>query len=563
MLLEMRVENFILIDKLSIEFHKGLNIFTGETGAGKSMIIGALTAGLGGKANSDSIRIGAEKAFIQLVFDIEDVDPFIDLGIEIEDNILIITRELLQNNRSIIRINDRAATISTLGEVSKLLMDIHGQHAHQTLLYPKNHLSYLDLLGDQAHQELLDLVKSDYLEIKSLQNQIKEIESVDLHDLDESYIRFQLSEIESVQLTADDEATLEQKFEYYKNIENIYTNIQNTIQILSGSHDSNGLKDMINLAAKQVSDIETYDQILSSFSERFHTIAFELDDLSTELRHYVENLEVDEQEMHDVEMRMNAVSALKVKYGKSIQDILFKQEQLTQQLTLITERDQKIEQLTELLINNQKQYIQNAKRLSEKRLALKTSFEKAVESELNDLNMQDCQFEIVFKWLEKNEVRLAPTGLDLIEFMISTNPGMPKGPLSKIASGGEISRIMLAIKLALSNHDFINSLVFDEVDTGISGNTALVVGEKIHTITQNYQVICITHLPQIAAMADRHFILQKKSETSNTTTLVARIEAEDIHKELARMLSGYNDSQLSIDAAKELLTLSKSYKEAL
>lgn len=560
MLLEMRVENFILIDKLSIQFHSGLNIFTGETGAGKSMIIGALSAGLGGKCNSDSIRQNADKAFIQLVYEVEFPEAFESLGLELEDNMLIISREIHQNNRSIIRINDRAATLSTLIEVSKLLMDIHGQHAHQTLLYPKNHLNYLDLLGGESHRDLMQLVKQAYTVIKSLQTQISDIESLDLQHLDESYIKFQLDEINSVALTEDDEDHLEKKYAYYKNIEMIYSQIQTTVHLMSGDHDQEGMKSLTNLASRQLSDVSSYDTALEIFSSRMENISFELDDLSSELRHYLDHLDIDEREMYEVESRMNAVSALKVKYGKTIADILFKKDQLQDQLSIINDRDSKIDLLKEDLKQQRKIYVDHAKRLSASRLLLKTAFEKAVEQELNDLNMQDCSFEVNFNWLEKNEYRLALTGLDQVEFMISTNKGMPKGPLSKIASGGEISRIMLAIKLALSNHDFINSLVFDEVDTGISGNTAIVVSEKIYTITQNYQVICITHLPQIAAMSDRHFILNKVTHKNSTTTEVVEINNEEKHKELARMLSGYDHSQLSIDAAIELLTLANKFK---
>jgi len=551
MLIEIRIENFILIESLNLSLDKGLNVFTGETGAGKSMIIGAINAGLGGKVSADLIRSGAPKSVVQLVFSIDNPSIFSsieEMGIDMEDDLLIITREILPSNRSVIRLNDRVITISTLKSLSDLLIDIHGQHEHQSLLYPRNHLKYLDLMGDESHQALISEVQDLYTEIKRIQLEIEKISDTESGDI--NYLRYQLQEINTLNLTSEDENNLEEKYEYYKHLELIFQNTQSITEILSGDQSTN-VKEMLQTVSKLLNSIAAYDPKLENYTSQINDVMYQIDDLQSEFRHYLDGLDVDEREMYETEERMNAVNELKLKYGKTVHDILVKRSEINDQLDKALRRDEIIADLNKAIVSARKDYIEKSKQLQSSRRVLKDQFIPQVIKELSVLNMGSCQFEIAFveRKLPDGEYRLSPNGFDDIEFMISTNLGMPVKPLSKIASGGEISRIMLAIKIALAHHDVISTLVFDEVDTGISGNTAIVVGEKIYEITTNYQVICITHLPQIAVMGERHFLIQKDLGR----TEVIELDEDDRLSEIARMLSGMSTSHTSRQNAKEML----------
>ncbi|MBN2796854.1 MAG: DNA repair protein RecN [Clostridia bacterium] len=555
MLRELRIENFILITKLHLNFNKGLNIFTGETGAGKSMIIGAINAGLGEKVNSDCIRIGAEKAEVQLIFDIEDQEVsngIKALGVEMEDTLLIVTRVILPSNRSTIRLNDRVVTLSTLNEVGKLLMDIHGQHAHQGLLYPKNHLKYLDMMGSSNHQADLEQVFTSYHTIKQIQQKLEHLVNLS-PEYDADYLSYQLNEIDALNLTEEDDEPLTQKYEYYKHLETIHSHVSQLSQLFSAD-EGYSIKDMLQTGISLIQPIHSYDEQLDRIHGALHNMMYAADDAFSELRHFMDNMEVDEEEMRYVEERVNTINHLKMKHGKKITDILEKREEINRRLKEIEQHANEIQFLEQQLVSEKRNYLKAAKALSESRQQITKLFVQGVTVELDVLNMKDSIFDIKFfeNTLNEGEYRLSPYGLDQVEFMISTNPGMPIGPLSKIASGGEMSRIMLAIKLALAHHDAIDTLVFDEVDTGISGHTARVVGEKLYDVSSNYQVLCITHLPQIAAMADEHFLIQKNSYDASTETSVLSLNSEERKRELARMLSG-QVSEVSLRNAEEMV----------
>lgn len=565
MLLEMRIENFILIDSLNLTFSNGLNVFTGETGAGKSMIIGAINAGLGGKVSGDLIRKGASKAVVQLAFTADNLEVsnlLLDVGIEIEDDLIVITREILPSNRSVIRLNDRVITLSTLKLLSDVLIDVHGQHEHQTLLYPKNHLKYLDLMGPKSHTNLLSSVDRAYNVIKKVQHKITEVNQLNQGDVDINYLKYQITEIDAIQITSKDEDELEDKYTYYKNIEAIFQNSQNISKILNSDDDTSGVKEMLDTSVKLLSDISNFDPKLGTFLQQLNDIVYQVDDMQSEFRNYIDTLDVNESEMYEVEQRMNAINDLKLKYGRTVSEILDKREQLQMQLEKVVHRDDILKELNKDLKESKKTYIIHAKALQLSRLDLKSKFENSVLGELEHLNMKSSEFEVFFNDTNLNdgEFRLSPLGFDLVEFKISTNPGMPLKPLAKIASGGEISRIMLAIKIVLSQQDIIETLIFDEVDTGISGATAITVGEKIHQITKDYQVLCITHLPQIAVMGDTHFLISKSVENGLGITKVYNLNELDKHIEIARMLSGDDQSTTAKQNAKEMLDKAYHYK---
>jgi DNA repair protein RecN (Recombination protein N) len=555
MLLELNIENFILIEKLNISFHDKLNVFTGETGAGKSMIIGSINAGLGGKVSGDMIRSGAEKAVVELIFKLPNsLKPELDdLGVDYEDE-LIITREIYPSNRSAIRLNGRITTLQNLKTVTDLLLDIHGQHAHQTLLYPKYHVKYLDQMGEESHKILVSKVEAAYHNVKKAQAELKKLEQTE-QNLDRDYIQFQLDEIDALNLSPEDELHLEEKFNYFKNLEVIHQNVSGVQQIFSGDHDTNGIRDLIQTSIKFLSDIKDFNEVIHSIHDKLNEVNYQLDDVNQDLRYFADSMDVDEEEMYQVEERMNAVNTLKLKHGKTIADILFKREQLAANIELIDSHEQVLNEAKGQLSHAKKEYLKLGKELSEQRQKLKSIFEKRIKNELTVLNMDQALLEVNFKSsaLNDGEYRLSQVGIDQVEFLIRTNPGMPLGPLSKIASGGELSRIMLAIKIALASKDGVPTLIFDEVDSGISGSTANVVGEKIKVLSQDYQILCITHLPQISVMGDHHYLISKGVEHEVTKTEVTLLKETTRLNEIARMLSGDETSKVSIQNAKEML----------
>lgn len=567
MLLEMGIENFILIKKLNLTFKEGLNVFTGETGAGKSMIIGGINIGLGEKVPDHVVGFGAEKAVIQLVFSVENQDVELileDYGVTLEEGLLIITREIFVSNRTVVRMNGRMVTLSVLKEVSKLLIDVHGQHAHQALLYPKNHMHYLDLMGDDDHQRLIVQVEEAYKNIKTSQGQLKQLQEENF-DIDRDYILFQMQEIDALNLKGDEESSLEQKFDYYKNMELIFRNMQLIQESFSSDENPYSLKETLINCSKWINPLSSYDDDLKSISDTLHSIMYTVDDLNHDIRRFVDQLEVDEEDMFEVESRMNAINGLKLKHGKTVEDILNKRQTLALTLKNADEHLSNLEDLKLELHGYKKKYLELAGQLNHSRLEIKGPFEERVMAEMAMLNMADGVFQVTFEEsnLEEGAFRLSKSGVDQVSFLISTNPGMPLSPLSKVASGGEISRMMLAIKMALSHHDDVKTLVFDEVDTGISGTTALIVGEKMHLLTKNYQVILITHLPQIAVMADGHFKIDKAVADNITESSVFKIEDGQRLKEMARMLSGKQSSAIAIENAHEMFRDAEKFKKSV
>lgn len=559
MLLEIRIENFILIKELNIAFSDHLNIFSGETGAGKSMIFGALNVGLGEKANGDCVRSGSNKAIVQLVFDVS--DPVVlkileKFEIELEDGMLIITREVHTSGRTVIRINDRIYTLGALREITAHLIDIHGQHAHQSLLYPKNHIDLLDLMGDTSHADIKKSVKDSHTSIKEIQNEINRISNRNDGDIDVNYLKYQINEIDSLNITEEDENGLEEKYSYYKNIESIQTAVQSALAIVSGSHESSGLKELAGLAINSIDSVVSYDSKVEPILSNLNNVFYNLEDINTDLRQYLDNIDIDEEEFYVIEQRMNSINELKLKYGKSIDLILKKRESLKEQLSISESKDKMLEDLENKLQEEKLKFKKIALELSNKRNKLSAEFSNEVVKQLKMLNMPNSDFAVN---LETDDELCTQNGIDKAEFIISTNPGMPLKPLAKIASGGEISRVMLAIKIALASVDQMESLVFDEVDTGISGSTAITVGEKLSEISRFYQVICITHLPQIAIMADAHFLISKNINDSSASTNVTKLTTDTQSAEIARMLSGDTNDHKSLENAKDMLKRANRY----
>ncbi len=561
MLLELNINNYVLIEQETINFTTDLNIITGETGAGKSLVIDAIQAVVGGRLNKEDIRQGAAKAVIEALFAINNIDELQDIldsyGLSLEeDNMLLITREVNTSGRSISRINGQIVTLSMLRSITESIVDIVGQNEHQLLLNSAKHMDFVDNFGDS----LINTCKDD---IKQLISMIREAEKK-LEDICGNtaererrldLLNFQINEIDSSKLRAEEENDLKSRKILLSNSEKLFKNISAAYQkIFKGEGNLPALIDILNQCTSLLSEAAFIDMNLNSFKDTLEGAVYQLEDLKNDIRSYRDNIEFNDSEIDLIEERLDLINKLKRKYGSTISEILeyrdksaAQKEELINSEKLATELEKKLEEL-------KKSYIQKASELSELRKKSAAKLEKLVEKELQDLNMQGAAFKII---VESDDKIISVKGIDKVEFMISPNPGEPEKPLNKIASGGEMSRIMLAIKNALSNTERLSCIVFDEVDAGIGGITATLVGQKIKAISKNVQTICITHLPQIASFGQNHILIQKTIEDNKTSTKLKVLNKEERVIEVARMMGGDINNKSSLNHAKELIKNSK------
>lgn len=571
MLLDLYIENFALIEKMRVSFTNGLNILTGETGAGKSILIDAVNMAIGLRADKNFIRTGCEKSTIQLIFQCNQSalnDVLRDHGIEFEnDQILILTRELYINGRSVSRINDKIVTVSLVREISKYLIDIHGQHEHQSLLYSENHIDILDSFADKEIyalkaeiEEKYQLLKNQERNLASLYgNEIERERKIDL-------LRFQVNEIDACKLIKNEEETLLTERNLLANSEKIHEVVSQSYEYLFDGTDHNkSLIDILGHIANDFSHIKEYDPALADISQGLYETLYKLEDLTRDIRQYRDRIEFDPHVLNEIENRLDIINSLKRKYGKTIDDILSYRHRTNSELEEILNSEEIIQYLQRDIDQLRDELLSLSEKLSEKRKAISYELETKVMKELASLNMKSVTFKVNFSVQFDKEHRhiFTAKGIDHIEFLISTNPGEPLKPLSKIVSGGEMSRIMLAFKTILAAVDNIPTLIFDEIDTGISGRTATIVGEKLALISSTHQILCITHLPQIALMADNHFYIVKNSIEGHTKTNVEKLKNNERIDELARLLGGVSLTQLTIEHAKEMLEQGKTFKENL
>lgn len=563
MLLELNISNFVLIDKLNIQFTNGFNVLTGETGAGKSIIIGAISLILGGRGNKDSIKYGKNKATIEALFNIDSHEhirnKLNDFGIELEeDDSLLITREIFNNGRSICRINGRVVTLNMLRSIGHNFINIHGQHEHQTLLNSDYHINIIDSI---AKDDVLNIKQeiqryyTDFINLKSKLNKFNfssmEMErTIDL-------LKFQIEEISDSNLKINEEELL---FKEYKTLSNTDDIIKNLDEIRSKTLNSDfnqiGVIDGIQNLQRLLQNILSYDNSISPLYEIVENIHYQLQDLSTDLRIYSDKIEFDPHRLTFIEERLDLINRLKRKYGKTIKEILEYKEKKETELKLILNKDKEIQKINKNLEHLKNELKILCEELSVKRKKICKQLELDIAKELNELNMKNIQFVVQF---DKYDY-FTNNGVDKIEFLISTNIGQPLKPLSKIVSGGEMSRIMLALKTILADIDNIPTLIFDEIDTGISGKTATIVGEKIVDISKNHQIICITHLPQIAVMSDGHFLIEKIIESNEARTYVKKLTSTEKINEIARLQGSLNLTETSMKHAEEMLNNAKKYK---
>jgi len=557
-LTELSIRNFAIIDNLKISFQPGLNILTGETGAGKSIIIDALSFVLGGRASSELIRTGEKAASVESIFETSKNHYIKKLleerGIRInpEDD-LIIKREINDTGKSMVYINGERANVSTLVEIGDHLVDIHGQHDHQMLLRKENQLEVLDAFGNLF--ELRDEVGLRLSELQKIEKEIGELKkSYSERKEREDFLRFQIREITNANLKHGEYEELKREKEILKNSLFLTQTAHKTYEALYDSDSS--VYNLLSSILGELSKIASIDERLKSYHKKLEDILMNTKELATELYSYAEGIDSDPNRLEEVEERIDFLNRLKRKYNLSLEEILKLKDDKERELSSLDNSEQEIEQLETKEKKLELELQDLSLKLSEKRKAIARKIEKQVEKNLKLLKMERAQFVINFGQVTKNEnglYRVNSKGIDDIEFLISTNPGEELKPLSKIASGGELSRIMLAIKAILAEADKIPVLIFDEIDSGIGGTVAEVVGERLKEVSKKRQVLCITHLPQIAGFADAHFKVSKNLINQRSVTKVEELDTRGRVEEIAKMLGGEKVSEISRRHAREIL----------
>lgn len=549
MLIDLHVKNFALIDDCEIEFSQGLNILTGETGAGKSIIIDSVNAALGARASKDVIRNETDPATIELLFSIED-DSVRDLlaGMDILcDDEIIISRKIGKQG-SVSKINGETVTAAQVKRVAEHLIDIHGQHEHQSLLSPGKHLEILDKYGESEIAPVKIKVADAYREYTQCRKALEECAMDPEQRIREiSFLEYEIKEIEDAKLREGEDESLEADYKRLSNLEKITETLGEVYVLTASARGERSALDSIGEAFHRMESVARYDEKLESLLENLGTIESLTSDFNRELSAYISDNEFDEGVFNELTARLDLVNNLKSKFGKTIHDIGKSLEERKSRLEELTHIEDHIKELEEKKAAAEKALDRECLKLSKIRKEKALVLSNAIKEALSDLNFLQVEFEISLR-----EAPVSAKGKDEVVFMISTNPGEPVKELSGVASGGELSRIMLAIKTILAGSDEIPTLIFDEIDAGISGRTAQKVSEKLSLVGRNHQVICITHLPQIASMADAHYLIEKHVEGSSTISEINLLDEEGSIKELARMLGGAEITETTLANAKEM-----------
>ena len=558
MLTNIHIENYALIDCLDIDINEGLNIITGETGAGKSIILGAIGAALGAKINSDVIRAGEEYSFISVSFHINDADKLKALteldAVDLSDGDIIVTRKIFPA-RSVFKINGVTVSAAQVRSLSSLIIDIHSQRDNLLLLKTENQLKLVDSFCDDEFRKLMDRQKSLYEEYTECNSKLANIgDDASLREREISLLQYEIKEIEEASLTVEEDEELEEKFSKMSYLEKIRRGVAESLQSLE-SGDVNSI-DLLGKAIKSLGDAINYDKDLVQIYDALKEAESILSDASGDLYSYIENNEMDEEEFARITNRIDLYNTLKRKYNGSVKGILEALDEKIERLDTLINSDEYITKLKDRineLIDEMNQVCQS---LHDKRVGIAEHLQSLIMSEMTDLNFNNVQFLIEVR---KNDT-FSSNGYDSVEFLISLNSGEDVKPLKNIASGGEISRIMLAIKSVIADRDITGTMIFDEIDTGISSRTAQYVAEKMHNISKSHQIICITHLPQIAAMADTHFYVYKEVSDNKTITCMRELDEESQINELARFLGGSKITENVMENAKEMKQLANDYK---
>lgn len=555
MLLNLHIKNMALIDEMDIDFSEGLNILTGETGAGKSIVIDSIMLALGGRAPKDFVRKDAQYGLVELLFSVEDAETLerlkeIDIA-ELENHEIVLSRKII-GNRSVSKVNGETVTISKVREIAGLLLDLHAQHEHQSLLVPTNHIKLLDRYGHGMLMPLKEKVKNIFCEYAKIKDELS-ANTIDEEEKNRQLdlIRFEKKELQEANLKAGEDEELEESYRLAANSKNI-------VEALSAAHNltEGQTHDSLDRAIREMNDISEYDEALSSMTDQLATASDLLADFGRCAREYMENNMYSEEDFRQMEERLNLINHMKAKYGRTINDVLAYADDLEKRYDKLENHALYVKDLEGRLEEVTAELEKSCKKLHDERIKVAELLKDNIKNALVDLNFLDVRFDMVF---EKQE-QYTSNGFDHAYFIISTNVGEDMKPLWQVASGGELSRIMLAIKSCLADEDRIETLIFDEIDVGISGRTAQMVAEKINAIGKKHQVICITHLPQIAAMANHHYMIEKKVEDTKTVTNIFQLNKEEEIMELARLIGGVEITDRVIESAKEMKELAGKAK---
>ena len=570
MLTELRIENFAIIQQLDLDFKPGLITFTGETGAGKSIILDALTAVVGGRADTTMIRSGAERASVEATFRLSGANKQPIQEILSREDLLddpeyvTLSREIRREGRNTARINGRNASANLVREIGAYLIDIHGQSEHLSLLNVRQHVHMLDRYASSEAE--LSAYRQSYNALTSLRRELSQLRHTE-QDAERrtDLLSYQLQEIDAAALKSDEESELRQERDRLANAESLATLTQQALALLDeGDTESPAISDLVGEVVQALASLARTDTAQTGLAEQSQTIADLLSDLTLELRAYQENIEFNPRRLEEAEERLDLIHKLQRKYGGSVESVLAFAEKARQELDTIAHATERIAALEEKENRALQELAENAQALSQKRREAARSLESGVEVELDDLSMSGARFAVDFQiQTDPNGVTLSDgtqaafdsTGIDRIEFLIAPNPGEGLKPLVKIASGGETSRLMLALKNVLAQADDIPTLIFDEIDQGIGGRVGMVVGEKLWQLGRRHEVLCVTHLPQLAAFGDQHFHVRKHIEGGRTITQVEKLDGSSRLDELAQMLGNLNETNRA--AANETLNTAR------
>lgn len=555
MLFELNIKNYALIEKLNIQFNNGFNVITGETGVGKSIIVNALTMCLGSRASKDLIRKGENKMVVQAIFTVDipsnKIMNFMNrVGVEWHEN-LILTREVMSTGKSIGRINGRVVNINDLKEIGSILIDIHSQREHQSLLDRINHIHILDsFVNENINEELNNLndVLKEYTNLKQKKDKIikEELEIEREKDL----LKYQLSDLSQFKLSEEDDVNLEQQQKILSNAELIFNNSSISYNALYSNEKS--IYNNLSICIDNIEKVANIDNNIQGLLSQLKDVLTIIEDVSYTLRDYKEDIQFDDNELNNINNKLNVINKLKKKYGPEIKDVNKYKEYVKNRIDIIENKDEIICELDKQINNTKNNYLNIAKNISKMRKKTAKKFEEKITKLLKELAMDKAEFQVrIITDIEK----FTKMGIDQVEFFIKTNSGEEYKPLTKIASGGELSRIILAIKNVINTSDELYSIIFDEIDTGISGKTAQVIANKINDISKFCQVITITHLPQIASMAQTHFSVSKINEGNKTFTIFNRLNFDQRCIEIAKMTSGSEITETSIQHAREMLSI--------
>ncbi|MDD5945415.1 MAG: DNA repair protein RecN [Clostridia bacterium] len=561
MLEYINIKNIALIEESEIAFSKGLNILTGETGAGKSLIIDALGFCLGGRANRELIRRGEEQASVEAVFSIDDkkIEKILsDMDIEFdEDNTLVIRRILHLNGKSVCKINGTTVTVGQLKELSACLVDFHGQHEHQSLLDPKKHIELLDkFCGTELDAEKAKLAEF----LKKYKSTMKDMKAIAGNEAERErrteILSYQISELEAADIKPGEEDTLTERKKLLQNGERMREMAGKCINILYNGVNSLPASDMVTEAADTLKQLSDIDISVKLIYEIVNSAAIQLNEAERELKRYFDNLETGEDEIEQIEERLSIIYAFKKKYICTSDALAEKLENLRSEYDMLMHSRERLEVLEKERKELFKNMVDVCRVMTDIRKKKAESIEKEIETNLRELEMEKAVFKIRID--QKNQ--LGMDGWDDVEFMFTANEGEDVMPLAKIGSGGELSRVMLALKVVFGNADSIGTFIFDEIDTGISGRTAQKVAEKMQNVARTKQILCITHLPQIAAMADSHYMIEKSSQKGRTRTSIKLLKKNEAIRDIARLMAGTEVTEMSVNAAREMKELANKYK---